>query len=85
MSGIRKNIQSISLKDLRLAKFGKGRPIRRCSQEFDAYLAAMARVGEKEHLVPIAIATALSDCIGETTVVSNKAGVAYHLSKFVKR
>jgi len=78
---------TLSIKDLRLAKFGKGRRIAPCTAEFDAYLAALARVKGDGGDVPLSVRKALDLCMQGARQVggARKAGIAYHLSKFVAR
>jgi len=59
-----------------------------CGGEFEAYLAALARVGPSDaSQVPDSISKALTDCMGKSRLSQKQkeASVQYHLAKFVKR
>mmetsp|Transcript_28070 Transcript_28070/g.26933 ORF Transcript_28070/g.26933 Transcript_28070/m.26933 type:complete len:87 (+) Transcript_28070:117-377(+) len=74
----------ITLKDLKITKLNKAKKISPCSQELEAFLAAVVNFGGNEDKVPNGIRKALAVCM-DTGVERNKpASVMYHVAKFVK-
>jgi hypothetical protein len=78
-----RNSLSITLRDLKIAKFKKRGRMLRCGPEFDAYLAAVGAHGEGK--VPQSVIAALTACMGEPVNKAKGATVAYHLTKYVRR
>ena len=78
---------SISLRELRIAKMERKMRMTPCGGEFEAYLAALARVGSDSSQVPDSISKALTDCMDKSRQSKKlkEASVQYHLAKFVKR
>ena len=78
---------SISLRELRIAKLERRIRQTPCGGEFEAYLAALARVGGDSSQVPDSIPKALTDCMNKSrlSIKQKEASVQYHLAKFVKR
>jgi hypothetical protein len=54
---------TISLRDLRIAKLQKRTRMNACTQELDAFLAAVAAVGGNEDKVPAAVKSRLALCM----------------------
>ena len=80
-----RGLATLTLRDLRLARFDKKMRNAPCGAELDAYLSALARCDGNDEKIPASIQDALADCMGHSRASLKPASIKFHVAKFVDR
>lgn len=80
-----RGLATLTLRDLRLARFDKKIRNAPCGAELDAYLSALARFDGNDEKIPASIQDALAECMGQSRASLKPASIKFHVAKFVDR